>query len=274
MPWNGALHPGSRRTTVTAPMDTREEKLLPLSIFRKRVRYIFSIENLSLRISMPSPGVVGNPNFVPGHKLGGARPLGSRNRRTKEIYDRLRERGDKDPVDFLSEVVTNADNKHNDDLRVQASALLAPYLHSKCGATPPSRFIEHPLKLPHLKPATIDEVNNNIAYLNQVFAAGTLDLDFYNALLAGQREHIASFKALSDDGLHLDQTIRIEGGLPPLPGTQISMPELNGQKINGVLAAPLDPAIEQTPPMEATNDTEIQRTPDQPETISSRSDVG
>jgi hypothetical protein len=35
--------------------------------------------------------------------------------------------------------------------------------------------------------------------INAVFAAGNLDLDFYNALLAGQREHIVSFKALGDE---------------------------------------------------------------------------
>ena len=45
------------------------------------------------------------------------RPPGSRNRRTKEIFDLLRARGDKDPVDFLSEVVTNANNEHPVDLR-------------------------------------------------------------------------------------------------------------------------------------------------------------
>jgi hypothetical protein len=96
---------------------------------------------------MPSPGIVGNPNWVPGHSQGGGRKAGSRNRRTAEILERLRARGDKDPVDFLSEVVTNADNQHDADIRVQASALLAPYMHSKTGATHGWRAILHTQKV-------------------------------------------------------------------------------------------------------------------------------
>jgi len=78
--------------------------------------------------------------------------------------------GDKDPVDFRSEVVTNANNEHDSDLRVQASALLAPCLHSNCGAMPPSRFIEQPLEIPHRKPTTLDHVQANIAHIIQAFA--------------------------------------------------------------------------------------------------------
>jgi hypothetical protein len=91
----------------------------------------------------------------------------------------LRSRGDKDPVDFLSEVVTNANNERDSGLRVQASALLAPYLHSNMGAMPPNRFIEQPLEFAHPNSTTVDQVNANIAHINGVFAAGNLDLDFY-----------------------------------------------------------------------------------------------
>jgi hypothetical protein len=48
-----------------------------------------------------------------------------------------------------------------------------------------------------------------------------------------------------------DTTIRIEGGLPQLPGTNITMPMLDGLATNGhaALAAPTDagPAIEAAP---------------------------
>jgi hypothetical protein len=56
------------------------------------------------------------------------RPKGSRNRRTKEIIDRLQARGDLDPIDFLSTIVTNEEEPK--ELRVQASNVLLPYLHS------------------------------------------------------------------------------------------------------------------------------------------------
>lgn len=42
-------------------------------------------------------GEVANPN---------GRPPGSRNKRTQELLDLLQSRGDKDPLDFLSEVIS------------------------------------------------------------------------------------------------------------------------------------------------------------------------
>jgi hypothetical protein len=191
---------------------------------------------------MPS----GNPSWVPGHKPNGHRPVGSRNRRTKEILDRLQARGDKDPVDFLSEIVTNANNQHDPDIRLQAAGVLAPYLHSKTGAMPPLRYIEEPIELPNPNPTTDGEISTNIAHINQAFAAGRLDLDFYNALLAGQREHVVCLKAAPDDNLNAEQVIRIEGGLPELVGTDIIMPKLNGHEISGTLAAPA-PVIDSAP---------------------------
>jgi hypothetical protein len=193
---------------------------------------------------------VGNPNWVPGHKTtNGHRPLGSRNRRTKELEDLLTKRGDRDPLEFQSQIVS--DNTIELEIRLAASIALAPYRHGKMGAVPPLRYIEEPIVLPHPNPTMVDEVNANIAHINQAFAAGNLDIEFFNALLAGQREHIVSFKALGDPDLAHDQVIRIEGGLPSLPGTNITMPELNGHEINGVLAPPssaLEPAID--PPVE------------------------
>jgi hypothetical protein len=88
---------------------------------------------------------------------------------------------------------------------------------------PPLRFISEPIELPFPNPITLEEINANTSYLDQALAAGTLDIDFHTALLAGQRQHIESIKARGDDNLG-DQVIRIQGGLPELPGTNITMP--------------------------------------------------
>jgi hypothetical protein len=87
------------------------------------------------------------------------------------------------------------------------------------------------------------EVDANIAHIIQAFASGQLDLDFYNALLAGQREYIVSFKAREE--VPGNQNILVTGGLPPLIGTEIIIPKLNGHETLG-LVAPNDPPI--TPP--------------------------
>jgi hypothetical protein len=145
----------------------------------------------------------------------------------------------------MSQIVS--DNTIALDIRVQAANNIAPYRHSKCGAMPPLRYIEEPITLPNPNPTTDGEISANIAHINQAFAAGRLDLDFYNALLAGQREHVVCLKAAPDDNLNAEQVIRIEGGLPDLLGTDIIMPKLNGHEISGTLAAPA-PVIESTTP--------------------------
>jgi hypothetical protein len=58
------------------------------------------------------------------------RPRGSRNRRTKEIFDRLEERGDLDPADLLSPIVTNTEEPK--ELRIQAAGMLMPKRAVQC----------------------------------------------------------------------------------------------------------------------------------------------
>ena len=63
-------------------------------------------------------------------------------------------------------------------------------------------------------------------------------------------EEELKFKILPPE--HRDQVIQIRGGLPALPGTNITMPLLDGHATNGnghALAAPTDavPAIEAAP---------------------------
>src|SRR5215469_16620122 len=84
--------------------------------------------------------------FQPGHTLSPGRRLGSRNKRTAEIFNRLENRGDLDPADLLSSIVTN--NEEPKELRIQAAGLLMPYKYSKCGTAPVQVYIDVPLDTP------------------------------------------------------------------------------------------------------------------------------
>lgn len=70
--------------------------------------------------------------FQPGAETtrGPGRPKGSVNRRTQEILDLIKERGDVDPLVALSEIVSTSQIPEH---RISASNILAPYLHSKRG---------------------------------------------------------------------------------------------------------------------------------------------
>src|SRR6516162_9912996 len=92
----------------------------------------------------------GNPKWVKGHHIG--RPVGSRNKRTEEIFARLEKRGDLDPADFLSSIVTNT--KESSELRVQAANMLMPYRYGKCGTIPVARFLPESIEVPELTSAS------------------------------------------------------------------------------------------------------------------------
>ena len=193
--------------------------------------------------------------FQPGHTLSPGRRLGSRNKRTAEIFHRLENRGDLDPADLLSSIVTN--NQEPKELRIQAAGLLMPYKYGKHGSIPPLRYIDDPVQLP--EPATIEQANKNIAYVSNLKAQGLIDLDFANSLIADNTtiannliaEEELKFKLYPPETR--DTTIRIEGGLPQVPGCEnLIMPQLNGHATNGhghALAAPTAavPAIEAAP---------------------------
>src|SRR5215471_1059055 len=174
--------------------------------------------------------------FEPGHKLATGRPKGSRNKRTAEIFNRLENRGDLDPADLLSSIVTN--NQEPNELRIQAAGLLMPYKYGKHGSIPPPRYIDEPIQLP--EPTTIEQANKNIAYISNLKAQGLIDLDFANSLIADNTtiannliaEEELKFKLYPPE--ERDTTIHIKGGLPQLPGCEnLIMPQLNGHATNG-----------------------------------------
>jgi hypothetical protein len=190
--------------------------------------------------------------FQPGHTLSPGRPAGSRNKRTAEIFNRLENRGDLDPADLLSSIVTN--NQEPKELRIQAAGLLMPYKYSKCGTAPVQVYIDIPIECP-----TFERISDGEQFLAKVaalVAAGQLDIQagqnlsaLAKAWLDSQylREEL-SIKQYNAGTSEHEQVIRVEGGLPPLPGTNVTMPLLDGKPAtNGhALAAPVDavPVIE------------------------------
>ena len=190
--------------------------------------------------------------FYPGEQWNGnaaGRPKGIRNKRTEELWNRLEARGDKDPADILSAIASN--ENETKELRVQAANCLLPYKYGKHGSIIAPRYIEEPIDLP--RPTTLEQANANIALISEMKAQGRIDLDFANSLIADNRmiadniiaEEELKIKISNSPRLAPETTIRIEGGLPPLPGTDIIMPEINGG-LNGktIDHEPAPPAIE------------------------------
>jgi hypothetical protein len=137
------------------------------------------------------PGESGNPS--------GRKP-GAKNKRTQEILDLLQERGDKDPLDFLSEVISS-NGTFPAELKTTAANYLAPYLHSKYGTKIPPRYILEPVALPHPEPTTLDQTNANINYITAGIASGQIDLDFGQSLMAGQ--HTVANHIIAEEELKL-----------------------------------------------------------------------
>jgi hypothetical protein len=78
--------------------------------------------------------------FQPGHNLATGRPPGAVNRRSEQLRIRLKERGDVDPADFCSSIVSS--QTEPTELKLAAANYLLPYLYSKRGAIPPPRYVE------------------------------------------------------------------------------------------------------------------------------------
>src|SRR6516162_4493974 len=193
--------------------------------------------------------------FQLGHTLSPGRRLGSRNKRTAEIFNRLETRGDLDPADLLSSIVTN--NQEPKELRIQAAGLLMPYKYSKCGTAPVQIYIDGPLDTPeftHLSDAEqfLAKVAALVAHGQLDFQAGqnlsALAKSWIDAQYARQELAIKQYNAGSTEH---EQRIVISGGLPELPGTSVIMPTLDhGPVTNGHA---LDPPTSAVPAIESTS---------------------
>jgi hypothetical protein len=173
---------------------------------------------------------VNNTTWQPGKSANPeGRPPGARNRRTQEVLDRLKARGDLDSIDYMSSVVSNAELPH--ELRLAAAIAKAPYEHSKCGLTPqpaPLVYVAEPIALPYPKPLEIRHTLANIARLSAAWRRGELDQATFEAAIAEQRivrdGLIEQAKLDLASGGPKETTVRIEGGLSDLPGTSFLMP--------------------------------------------------
>jgi hypothetical protein len=166
----------------------------------------------------------------------------------------LNERGDLDPLDYLSSLLSNpnTDEAH----RILAANYIMPYRHSKMGTTPPQRFVETIIHVPEFR--SIDDVEKFLNHLTRHVARGSLSIEHGKELADLARQWVQTHYA--DDELRMKiaaslvndpnhpLTIHIEGGMPDLPGTNIIMPERNGAKVIDAQAQPKPPAHEDPDP--------------------------
>ena len=108
------------------------------------------------------PGVAANPN---------GRPVGSRNKRTEEIWSRLEARGDLDPADVLSEMVS--DKTLAKELRATAANYLLPYKYGKRGVIPVARFVPEQIEVPQFQ--TIQQAEDYLASIAVLLGKGEID---------------------------------------------------------------------------------------------------
>src|SRR6516165_8756662 len=95
-------------------------------------------------------------SFRPGESTG--RKVGSPNRASYELRERLKQKGSKDPAEFLAVLVSN--DKESNELRATASNMLMPYLYNKLApiAPPPTLILlEEQVVIPHPRPTTFAE---------------------------------------------------------------------------------------------------------------------
>jgi hypothetical protein len=191
-------------------------------------------------------GIRTSGTWQPGQRPEGAgRPVGARNKRTTEIVQQIIAAGHKDPLLTLAELQANSDDEAT---RATAANMLAPYLHSKNMAkpVPPDPvYFEQAVTLP--RPTNIREAYENILKLSEMKAQAQLDVATADNLINDQR---VVLNAMVDEAKLLaaagdpnqEQRIIISGGLPALPGTNITMPhQLNGNASDGLL--PKQPVI-------------------------------
>jgi hypothetical protein len=147
-------------------------------------------------------------------------------------------------------------------LRISAAAAAAPYERPKLLPVPGPVYLHSQIDIPAF--ACIEDAEAFLLTLSQREAAGELETasvqtvsDRVRAWIQSKRtgEELAlkKYTAGNETG---EQVVRIEGGLPTLPGTNVTMPQLNGHNgydPNGLLPPPNAsttghmPAIESVP---------------------------
>jgi hypothetical protein len=150
-----------------------------------------------------------------------------------------------DPILFQHRLLT--DETIPATARAVIANQIAPYYRPKLGIMEPAKFIQTPIEVPAF--TTCEDAEAFLLLLAQREAAQELDsvsvaavsarvLDWIHSKRAGQELEIKRINATQDTG---DQVIKIEGGLPTLPGCEnLIMPQLNGHPATELLAVDRD----------------------------------
>jgi hypothetical protein len=145
------------------------------------------------------------------------------------------------------ETLSTIQNDPNTDpaIRVAAASALAPYCHPKLQSIPTARFVELQLDVPEF--THVSEAESFLAKIAVLVARGHLDILTAQELSGLVKLWIDSQYAKEELQFKIappetrDTKIIVEGGLPTLPGTNITMPQLNGHTADArALAAPTD----------------------------------
>jgi hypothetical protein len=120
-------------------------------------------------------------------------------------------------------------------LRAAIANNITPYYHPRIGVTIAPRFAEVRIEVPNFP--TVEEAESFLNILTSMVGSGDLSLSTALDLSTLVRNWISAkhqaaeleLKRLQADVSDQPQIIRIEGGLPQLPGTNVTMPgHLNG----------------------------------------------
>jgi hypothetical protein len=208
--------------------------------------------------------------WAPGQSGNPAGYHGSRRWRHREVFEEIKKLGYTDALITLARIQHESTD---DSLRVAAAAALAPYSHPKLQALPTPRFIENPIEVPEF--THVSDAEAFLAQIATLVARGELDFQSGLELSTLTKNWIDSqytreeltIKQINAGGSEHKQVIKIEGGLPALPGTNVTMPMLNGHNGHALdghaLAAP-DPAATESAPQAtepSTNDQDGNMTP-------------
>jgi hypothetical protein len=118
--------------------------------------------------------------------------------------------------------------------------MLMPYKYGKRGTIPPPRFVEESITVPDFQ--SIDQAEDFLAAIAQRAGKGELELqsatDISNLVrnwIEAKLAHTNTDLKVAAQGALGDATIRIEGGMPALPGTSIIMDDtaVGPRAING-----------------------------------------
>jgi hypothetical protein len=181
--------------------------------------------------------------WVPGQSGNPKGYAGPRERKRKEVFKLIEGLNHDDALVTLSTLQN--DKTADPGLRIAAASALAPYCHPKMQATPTPRYVELQIDVPEFTNVSIAE--EFLARILSLVAKGHLDIQQGQELAGLAKMYIDSQYARDELQFKInppethDTQIRIEGGLPALPGTTITMPVLNGHAVQEqLLAAPKD----------------------------------